>query len=221
VAEQVRVEQPLALSVHASHRGIESALDDIVLTCLQRDPARRYADAGALDAELRRWLSGEPIAARGAARRIRWLRWLRWRRMGRSPWLAAIAGGLLVAGVGVWSTWSATGDHAILVPTAAEQPANTDAAMACQQHLPSTGPAQAWTGWDTLEMLPLSTPPGRCASELSVRIECTRHLLFAAVPSPMQNTDKPQQKRLDKSTPTKGGAAALSRCRSQRRSHSV
>jgi serine/threonine-protein kinase len=39
-------------------------LATIVMKCLESDPARRYASAGELSADLRRYLAGEPIAAR-------------------------------------------------------------------------------------------------------------------------------------------------------------
>ena len=39
-------------------------LETIILTCLCRDPARRYACAEALAEDLRRWLDGSPILAR-------------------------------------------------------------------------------------------------------------------------------------------------------------
>ncbi len=66
-------------------RSLSSAIDDevatIVLTCLSKDPSRRYQSAGDLAADIRRYLSGEPIAAkrdsalyllRKTARRYRW-----------------------------------------------------------------------------------------------------------------------------------------------------
>ena len=49
---------------------------------------------------------------------------------------------------------------------------------ACQLPLPHDGEAQAWTGWDTLEMLPLNAALGAASPELGVRIEVTRHLLM-------------------------------------------
>jgi len=59
---------------------------------------------------------------------------------------------------------------------------------ACQQILPTEGQAQAWTAWDTLEMVKLGQPqPSECgaplsdpaeAPELGLRIEVTRYRLM-------------------------------------------
>ena len=49
---------------------------------------------------------------------------------------------------------------------------------ACLSPLPSDGPVQAWTGWDTLEMVPLSQSGQATPPVLGVRIEVTRHLLM-------------------------------------------
>ncbi|MBI5365625.1 MAG: protein kinase [Planctomycetes bacterium] len=43
---------------------LDRDVETIVMTCLQRDPARRYRSAGDLAEDCRRWLAGEPIAAR-------------------------------------------------------------------------------------------------------------------------------------------------------------
>ncbi len=49
-------------------RDLNAAIDEdlatITLACLHKDPARRYQSAGELAVELRRYLTGEPIAAR-------------------------------------------------------------------------------------------------------------------------------------------------------------
>jgi serine/threonine-protein kinase len=47
-------------------------LEAIVLRCLEKDPARRYAGGGELAADLGRFLQGEPLAAAPRARRRRW-----------------------------------------------------------------------------------------------------------------------------------------------------
>jgi tetratricopeptide (TPR) repeat protein len=67
-------------------------LATIVHTAMERDPARRYADAAALAADLRRLLAFEPIHARPAGIVLRTQRWLE-----RSPQLAFALAGLFVA----------------------------------------------------------------------------------------------------------------------------
>jgi hypothetical protein len=63
-------------------RSVPANLEAVVLECLDKEPGRRYTDAGALADDLRRWLNGEPVRARRAswvrggwiaARRYRWV----------------------------------------------------------------------------------------------------------------------------------------------------
>jgi serine/threonine-protein kinase len=49
---------------HRLRRELRGDLDTIVMTALQKDPARRYASAGALLEDVRRYQGGLPIAAR-------------------------------------------------------------------------------------------------------------------------------------------------------------
>ena len=64
---------------------VDRDLETICLKCLEKDPAHRYAAAGALAEDLERWLRHEPIRARPAPV---WEYVLKWAR--RKPALAAL-----------------------------------------------------------------------------------------------------------------------------------
>ena len=77
-------------------------LETICLKCLEKDPNRRYGDAGSLAADLRRFLDGLPIVARPVGRIERIGRWCR-----RKPAVAGLSAALvlvIVAGL-VFSAW--------------------------------------------------------------------------------------------------------------------
>jgi hypothetical protein len=74
--------------------GIERGLEAVLLRCLEKDPARRYADAGALADELGRWLRGEPVLARPPGTLELARRYARRHRVGV---LSSLAIGLLAA----------------------------------------------------------------------------------------------------------------------------
>jgi len=74
-------------------RLIDGDLDRIVLTALRREPARRYASAAALAGELRLYLEGRPIAARGDSAGYRLRKWVQRNKAG------AIATALVVISV--------------------------------------------------------------------------------------------------------------------------
>ncbi len=76
----------------AVHRDIEA----ICLKALEKDPARRYPDMGAMTADLGRYLDGEPIQARP----VSWMGRV-WRKAKRNRTVAMLAVGLATALVGV------------------------------------------------------------------------------------------------------------------------
>jgi serine/threonine-protein kinase len=81
--EQVRTIEPVPPSRHQAMLPLD--LDIICLTCLQKEPHKRYATAGALAEDLRRFLEGEPILARPTPA---WERGYKWTK--RHPATAAL-----------------------------------------------------------------------------------------------------------------------------------
>jgi serine/threonine-protein kinase len=92
--EQVRQRPPDLPS--KVNRRVPRDLDVICLKCLEKEPDERYASAAALEADLCRFVSGEPIRARRVTPLERAAKWAR-----RKPTLAAAyALGLLAAVLG-------------------------------------------------------------------------------------------------------------------------
>ncbi len=73
-------------------RGLPRDLAAVCFKCLEREPSARYASAGALAADLRAWLAGQPVVARPVSPVGRLGRWIR-----RKPVLAGLAFALCAA----------------------------------------------------------------------------------------------------------------------------
>jgi eukaryotic-like serine/threonine-protein kinase len=94
VLEQVRERTPD--SPRTLNPQVPPDLEVICLKCLAKDPRHRYASADALAEDLKRWLAGEPIAARPVGSVARFWMWTR-----RNPVVAGAAGLVAVAVVAV------------------------------------------------------------------------------------------------------------------------
>ena len=74
-------------------RDLRGDLDDIVLCALRKDPATRYSSVERLDEDVECFMSGRPVAARGASAGYRIRKWLLRHRLSA----AALAGALLTS----------------------------------------------------------------------------------------------------------------------------
>jgi len=98
ILTQVILEEVPALG--KLRRGVPPELETIVMTCLQRDPTRRYESARALGEDLQRFLDGEPILARRAS-----FTYVLWAKARKNKAVVLVGGiGLCVALVlsGMW-----------------------------------------------------------------------------------------------------------------------
>ena len=84
--------------------GVPRDLETIALTCLRKDPRRRYATAGALADDLRRHLDGFAIRARPASKLEHAARWCR-RRPALASLLTAFAITVSSSLVGLLALW--------------------------------------------------------------------------------------------------------------------
>src|SRR5207302_2446812 len=81
----VKVLEQEPVPPHRLNPRLDRDLETICLTCLNKDPRRRYASAEALARDLEHYLAGEPIQGRRVSRLERARRWIR-----RRPWAAAL-----------------------------------------------------------------------------------------------------------------------------------
>jgi tetratricopeptide (TPR) repeat protein len=87
--------------------GLPRDLETIALTCLRKNPQRRYVSAGALAGDLQRWLDGFPIRARPVSKLEHASRWCR-RRPALAMLLAILAVTLTSSLLGLFILWRQT-----------------------------------------------------------------------------------------------------------------
>ena len=85
VIESIKAEEPARPRLLDDR--IPRDLETIVLKAIDKDPERRYATAGAMAEDLRRFLADEPIQARRSSVAERYWRWAR-----RNPGIAILSG---------------------------------------------------------------------------------------------------------------------------------
>jgi len=103
--KQVIEDDPPAPRKFDSH--IPRDLETIILKCLEKEPAKRFATAGALGEELERFLAGVPIRARPVGSVERLVRWCRRKPVTAGLSAAAVTGlvfGLIAATTGYVQT---------------------------------------------------------------------------------------------------------------------
>lgn len=83
---------------------VDRDLATICMTCLEKQPSRRYENAGKLIEDLENWLEGRPISRRPVGPLERLLRWIR-RKPGAAALSAVSALLLVVLGVAVQREW--------------------------------------------------------------------------------------------------------------------
>jgi WD40 repeat protein/predicted Ser/Thr protein kinase len=81
----LRIRDAEPVSPRTLNPTVDREIETICLTCLEKDPRRRYLSADALAEELERWLRSEPIQARPCSAAMRLGKWTR-----RQPGLAAL-----------------------------------------------------------------------------------------------------------------------------------
>lgn len=157
--DQVRVREPEAPS--RENPVVPRDLDAICLKCLEKEPARRYASAGALADDLDRFRAGQPVRARRTSWLERTLRWIR-----RRPELAGLVALTLAAVIiGAWLAVSLSLSHS--KAGAATRAAETQEFFGLLDHVRQRRVAPQ-SGWTVASLADLSR-----AAEL---VPATEHL---------------------------------------------
>ncbi len=94
----LKVVQEPVLAPRQLDSRIGPALEQIVLKCLEKDPARRYASAAALAQDLENWCRGEPVSVCPPGRLERLRHWLRRRPLAAGMGLASLLSLILLMG---------------------------------------------------------------------------------------------------------------------------
>ncbi len=164
---------PMALVVQAAagqivpvteiRRRLPEGLARIIVRCLESEPARRYADAGALRADLGSFVAGRSVDAPALDRRFRLARWAR-----SNPWRArlAVALGAVVLGAGL---------GLIVIGERGRQALNTASDLIAEAE-------RARGDWYVDQLLPLhdQRPAERAALKTIERLEAARESLGGA-----------------------------------------
>jgi eukaryotic-like serine/threonine-protein kinase len=154
-------------------------VETICLKSLEKEPSRRYASAGALDEDLRRFLNGAPILARP----VGWVEGVgRWCR--RNPWLAAFLASMVAGVVGLVALASAQAQTNLLL---------VDANSATNQALAKTRTAQE----ETQAALSQSQESQKRADESRRQAEAVSTFLVEAFRSADPSQDGRQVKVVD------------------------
>jgi tetratricopeptide (TPR) repeat protein len=97
---RVREQEPS--SVRSLNPRVARDLETVCLTCLAKDPRRRYGSAEALADDLERWLAGEPIRVRRTWAATRLWRWSRRRPAAAALVAVVVAATLALSAGGVY-----------------------------------------------------------------------------------------------------------------------
>ena len=127
-------------------QGLPRDLETICLTCLQKEPGRRYASASALRDDLNRFLRDEPIRARPVSAGERVAKWAR-RRPATASLLAVLALTLVVgSGAVIWQ-WRHAVDLNEKLGLSLDQSVRSEEALRRQVYLEKMN--RAASEWDS------------------------------------------------------------------------